>query len=389
MTVHDAMSVKSPNSKLDVYRNGATTTFVGEVHVTEEISLEPELMNSLYRRGRRRLRDIQTNCGVNLWLDKLRGVLHLSGPKACVAAAKSSIAGLGGPRKRVSTAMWAELLRTRKLQSGDEAAVARIQLQSGCRIHVERSGQEVHLFGDPESVAIAEKLLNDLDQLCIEELLALDTDNINPTALQSVANSCGVTLQTEKTHVCVLGLRHNVKKALIALNEEMEDLLAPIATNIVSPITKNVSEARNTTKVADFVHEVRKDLSQIDKNVGKSVCPTCKACPFCAACGHPVAFVDANGFPASGNPNMIYVIADPNVQASSPTWAQTPFVPFDYGTNAAGGVENTAPMGFMMPLPQQTQQVVVSQQTQQMPLCFVPANMVPPQYHSAGERTVL
>jgi hypothetical protein len=374
MTVHSAMSVNNQINKLDVYRNGATTTFVGEVHVTEEIRLEPELMNSLYRRGRRRLRDIQTNCGVNLWLDKLRGVLHLSGSKASVAAAKTSIAGLGGPRKRVSTAMWAELLRTRKLQAGDEAAVARIQLHSGCRIHVERSSQEVHLFGEPESVAIAEKLLKELDQRCVEEILALDTEYMNPTALQAVANSCGVTLQTENAYVCILGLRDSVKKAIHALKERGEDLVAPIV--------KNDAEAKDTSKVTTpprQITQITKDLPQIEKNMGKAVCPTCHACPFCAACGHPTAFVDSNGFPATGNPNLIYIIADPNVQAASETWSQIPYMPFDYCTNAGGAVENTTPMAFMMQMSQQAQPILVPHQAQQMPLCFVPAPMVPPQ----------
>lgn len=375
MTIQDAMSAitRHRNSNLDLYRR-SMDALVGEALVTEEVGLEPELINSLYRRGRRRLRDIQSNCGVNVWLDKLRGVLHLSGSKESVAAAKNLIAGLGGPRKRVSTAMWAELLRTRKLQSGAEAAVARIQLDSGCRIHVERASQEVHLFGDSVSVEKAEQLLNDLDRNCVEETLSLDTSQINSASLQLLANSCGVTLQTQENEVCILGLRGNVEKAVGTLNEHREDIDSYL--EVVAPIVKDETEVKESSKRTSIpvAHKPPKDLSQnADKIVKTSICPTCRACPFCPSCGHPTAFLDssvASGFATNGNSNMFanlnstYANTDYNTEAGG-YWVWQPSMPSMPQEFAVGDNLSMSSMAFMIP------------SAQNVPICFVPTTMVP------------
>mmetsp|Transcript_84085 Transcript_84085/g.132392 ORF Transcript_84085/g.132392 Transcript_84085/m.132392 type:complete len:376 (+) Transcript_84085:53-1180(+) len=370
MTLQNLRRRVDQDNKADVYRSSLTMPLGCELSVTEEISLEPELINSLYRRGRRRLRDIQSNCGVNVWLDKLRGVLHLSGSKASVASAKHLIAGLGGPRKRISTAMWAELLRTRKQQSGPEAAVARIQLQSGCRLHVERTSQEVHLFGDSASVAIAEKLLMELDQDCAEEVITLDADPIPPTALQAIANSCDVTLQAEKDRLYILGLRGYVKKAIDALEKNRNNLESYL--DIPAPIVTGNMEVKEANKVAAPV-PVQSLANVLPKNdkVANKICPTCKACPFCAKCGHPTSFVDnteASGFAAFGN-NFpygppIFINSDYNINATSGMYQQLPFTPCEYGM-VGGNVDNNTPMAFMIP------------NAQNVPVCFIPAARVP------------
>jgi hypothetical protein len=366
MTVHDARFASDHTRKLEAYKNNLASSVGGEVQVTEEISLEPELINSLYRRGRRRLRDIQTNCGVNVWLDKLRGVLHLSGSKASVAAAKNLIAGLGGPRKRISAAMWAELLRTRKLQSGAEAAVSRIQLQSGCRIHVERGSQEVHLFGDMESVATADALLKELDQHCMEETIKLDAESFNSVALQEIANSCGVTLQTGKDYICILGLRDSVRKAVATVNERREDL--ELLSDLPAPLAHERPVVKEFNKSPAPVPMPIPDVAKNDGKIKNKICPTCGACPFCASCGHPVAFFDENdasGFSkyALGNTctPAVYINSDYNAQQM---WQQMPFMPQEFGMNG-GVVDNSTQMAFMVP------------NAQNVPVCFVPAQMMP------------
>jgi hypothetical protein len=349
------------NRKVDI-RSVPVMPLKTEVQVREEIVLEPELLNSLYRRGGRRLRDIQKSCRVSVWFDKFRGVLQLSGSEACVASAKNLIAGLGGPRVPVSAAVWLELSRTRKLLSGSEAAVANIQRESGCRIHVERTRQEVHLFGNSESVVIAQKLLKELDLNCIEEVIEV-TDSVNSMALQALATKCGVSCRCEDNLARILGLRNSVKKAVETINQHLKDSdfcleLPPTPTESVDTQTghKNPGVAQNPTN--NFPKSASNDKVHM-------ACPTCKACPFCPSCGHPTTFVDTaepSGFATDGAGN--------NSQAAPFMWRQMPFVPYDGGngqvmTPALGGPsDNMVPMAFMMP------------GSQNMQVCFVPAAMM-------------
>mmetsp|Transcript_105731 Transcript_105731/g.166911 ORF Transcript_105731/g.166911 Transcript_105731/m.166911 type:complete len:372 (+) Transcript_105731:18-1133(+) len=367
------MRYTSKKKKIDVCSR-MTMAFAGDMQATEEIRLEPELINSLYRRRQRRLRDIQNNCKVNVWLDKLRGVLHVSGSKACVADAKKQIVGLSGPRKVVAAAVWAELLRTRKLHSGDEAAVARIQLESGCRIHVERSSQEVHLFGDSESVAKAEQLLNELDQNCVEEVVPMNVEPVQSEVWEAIANSCGVTLRMEKGYACILGLRDSVRKAVSHLQDQIEDM--EFQSELSGPLMTHVGELKNTDKATEIVSGTPKAQPKTQKSVVRNQCPTCGACPFCASCGHPIAAFDGHtqGFISDGvgnvsfhtHANTMYVKMDSNMTAASGMWQQMPFMPYDGGTT---GSDCTTQMAFMMPSP-------MVQNGQNAQVCFVPATMM-------------
>lgn len=365
------------NRKMDVFspnHSGPTMTMPprNEVHVREEIALEPELLNSLYRRGGRRLRDIQKSCRVSVWFDKFRGVLQLSGSQACVAAAKNLIAGLGGPRLPVSAAVWSELSRTRKLLSGPEAAVANIQLESGCRIHVERTRYEVHLFGDAGSVAIAEKLLSELDQKCIEEVMKLSELELAVPDLQAIANQCGVTLRFEEEEdmVQILGIRDSVKKTLDTISQSPKDASHRLRSELfpVAPIES--AETKTGAKSAGATNSASNVQSGSNDSV-RTVCPTCKACPFCPSCGHPTTFVDSaepSGFalpmPGSNGQAVPYM---------NGMWRQMPFMPAEgcngqiavmNGVPSGGAMENMVPMAFMMP------------GSQNMQVCFVPAQMM-------------
>ena len=68
----------------------------------------------------------------------------------------------------------------------------RIQNQSGCRLHIERSRSEVRLFGSKEAAAVADRLLDDFQKMCIERLVPcpkssnLDLDRLNEMAQASV-----------------------------------------------------------------------------------------------------------------------------------------------------------------------------------------------------------
>jgi hypothetical protein len=360
-----------------------------EVQVREEIVLEPELLNSLYRRGGRRLRDIQKSCKVNVWFDKFRGVLQISGTETCVAAAKNLIEGLGGPRAPVSAAVWAELSRTRKLLSGPEAAVARIQQESGCRIHVERTRQEVHLFGNSESVTIAQKLLDELEQSCSEEVVKLNGDMVNSTTLQAIANKCGVTMRLEDDLLHLLGLHEAVKKSLDTLNQVMKD--ADFRLELPVTPTENV-DMKADVRCPSATHPMsspKTGKADMKANPRPAApCPTCKACPFCPSCGHPTTFVDnadASGF-APGVAGNMYSQGVPMMWRQMPVMqqyeagkmpgampyeggnGQPSMMQFPVGSSAqfpAGAMDGSmVPMAFMVP------------GSQNMQVCFVPAAMM-------------
>merc|ERR1719287_218482 len=94
---------------------------------TVEIALDPELLATFCRRSRRRLRDVQASCQASVKLDRARGVLRVTGPESSIDAVRKQLAGLTGPRRDVTQAVWAELMRTRKMCNSLEATVARFQ----------------------------------------------------------------------------------------------------------------------------------------------------------------------------------------------------------------------------------------------------------------------
>ncbi|CAE7873979.1 gup1 [Symbiodinium microadriaticum] len=202
------------------YRGYADVTAV----TTEEIPLDEDLLGSFCRRGRRRLRELQEATQTIVRLDRARGCLSVS----CISVVKRHLASLGGPRRDVAAPVWAELMRTRTLQR-DDAALARIQAESGCRVHIERQQREVRLFGPVDSVALAESLLKELEEGCCEDVVleSLDTETDLETlqaSLEPLAMDHNVTLCIEKSH----GLRvFGLKAAVKAASSELKELLEP------------------------------------------------------------------------------------------------------------------------------------------------------------------
>jgi hypothetical protein len=228
------------------------------------------------------------------------------------------------------------------LQTGPEAAVARIQLESGCRLHIERGKQEVHLFGNPESVAKAQKLLMELEQQCVEEVMVSMANAIDSMVLQTIATSCGVTFRIENDHICILGIRKSVKEAVDTLKKHME----VSGLEIPAPATPaEIIQVKEINKKSKNEVAPKKDGNA---NSMPNPCPTCNACPFCAACGHPTTYlanIDGSTF----------------VDFQSAPWMfqQLAYMPYDVGT------DGMMPMTYVVPAPQN------------VPLCFVPALVVP------------
>lgn len=183
----------------------------GSEHSVVRIPLDAALESLLCRRGRRRLRLVTMSCGVFAQLDRVAGLLVLSGSQAGITEVRRQLASFQGPRKEVPGAVWAELMRTRKLTEGSEAGLlAKLQQQSGCRIHIERERQEVRLLGLEEEVAIADHLLDELAKQCWEISLAARTELLDVMAMRELAQAYGVTLRLDPGQVVVLGLSHKV-----------------------------------------------------------------------------------------------------------------------------------------------------------------------------------
>merc|ERR1719486_1338761 len=77
---------------------------------TAEISIDPQMFETICRRGLRRLRDIESSSQAILKLHRNRGVLEARGSKSAIAEVYRQLECLTGPRIAVSTANWAELM---------------------------------------------------------------------------------------------------------------------------------------------------------------------------------------------------------------------------------------------------------------------------------------
>jgi len=191
---------------------------------TVELALDPELLATFCRRSRRRLRDVQASCQVSVKLDRTRGVLRVTGTEPSIQAVRRQLASLAGPRRNVPPAVWAELMRTRKMCNSDQATVARLQEASGCRIHIERSQQEVRLFGPGEAVAIADQLLAELATQCTEQAVRLPKDvALSSSALETLAHRCRITLRMEDGQIIVLGMAESVAEGAKQLTNYLAD----------------------------------------------------------------------------------------------------------------------------------------------------------------------
>ncbi|CAE8703576.1 unnamed protein product, partial [Polarella glacialis] len=104
-------------------------------------------------------------------------------------------------------------------------SVAWLQQMSGCRVHIERSQQEVRLFGPKETVAIADRLLDELESgLCASIAVPVeDSDSLPSVSLQLLAHSCGITLQIAESEIIVLGLVAAVEEAAEELSRFVQD----------------------------------------------------------------------------------------------------------------------------------------------------------------------
>lgn len=238
-----------------------------------EIPCDIELLSMSCRRGRRRIREIQESSGAKLKLDKVRGVLHVSGQYAEIADVRRQIESLGGPRRSVAPATWAELMRTRTVDDASVAAIACIQHRSACRIHIERTSPfgEVRLFGTKEAMKMADKLIEELEQLCSSEAVPTFGEQLDTETLQTLAHSYGVTLRIEDAEITVLGFQSAVHEAAqelaryVAMPSNFE-LKKPslLATNAASSAMATLEGGEDTKERMSFATTTSGSLGSVN-----------------------------------------------------------------------------------------------------------------------------
>jgi len=182
------------------------------------IAIDKDTLSDLSRRRRRRLRELQKATGVLLKFDRVKGCLQALGDEESLQKVQQRLATCRGPRKQVSLAVWAELMRTRKLlaeEGGQSGLLSQLQQLTGCRIHIERNREEVRLFGEDEVVGRAWQLLDSFESLCCGERIWLNTaaKALDTAVLHGIAEGCGVSLRLEVASVHVLGLKQLVPSA--------------------------------------------------------------------------------------------------------------------------------------------------------------------------------
>eukprot|EP00420_Gonyaulax_spinifera_P020137 CAMPEP_0197893514 /NCGR_PEP_ID=MMETSP1439-20131203/32797_1 /TAXON_ID=66791 /ORGANISM="Gonyaulax spinifera, Strain CCMP409" /LENGTH=277 /DNA_ID=CAMNT_0043513783 /DNA_START=118 /DNA_END=951 /DNA_ORIENTATION=+ len=182
------------------------------------VAVAPELANMLSRRGFRRLRHLQNEFNVRMIMDVAGCLLQISGEPAQIELVRLRLDGLLGSRKAVSPALWAELLRTCvPTDGGEEGLVVRLQRQSGCRIHIERSVQEVRLFGGQSQLLRAEILLDEAEAQCSFYAFRIAPTSLDATALGDIARSCGVSVRVEVNDILAMGGSSEVAASLSEL----------------------------------------------------------------------------------------------------------------------------------------------------------------------------
>lgn len=276
-----------------------------------DILLDGELLAALCRRSRRRLRDLQANCQAAVRLDRARSVLRVCGHEDALRAVRQQLAGLSGPRRTVPSAVWAELMRTRTMLSGPHAHVSRLQERSGCRVHIERSRREVHLFGAGAGVAVADELLQELVGRCCEEDVDVDDPaSLSAHALQVLAYACDVTFRIEGPGIVVMGLKPEVARGAAELRKYLADPpghplpeVPPEALQGPQGVPPSAAEQRPAARgpgprrrppPEDAAHPSG------PSHAGRacdSTCPTCGAGRFCTFCGSLVWVVGAPSSP--------------------------------------------------------------------------------------------
>jgi len=342
---------------------------------TVDVFLEPELLANLTR-SRRRVRELQANTQAVLKVDRARGMLRATGTESAIARVRHQVECLGGPRKQLTAAAWAELMRTRTLVGTDTAsmsAVEWIQRLSSCRVHIERANQEVRLFGPKAATATAAQLVERFQKMCSEQAVwTSDLERLDSEILGQIAHAGSVSLRVEGQTVSVLGFDFAVAEAAKELRRYTASPESFQARNYNEATGTEVSRILSTLKTDEAPSQPAADPAAMPGaqthahiDTGQQLlCPTCNMAVkgnFCVHCGLPrsaarpsCVMPNSTGVPMAQMPHRGTEDAIPS-QLKLETFPGIPFVPDTF-------TQPMVPMQFMP--------------TGFVPVC-VPAGMMP------------
>jgi len=230
------------------YSFGTMSTSFGEAassgeKIHEEIKLSASVESSLCRRGRRRFRELQANSSAKIRFDRARAVLKCFGTESEILAVRRKLECLGGVRKVVPTAVWCELMRTRLDENPEKSMLQWMQTQCGCRIHIERSLQEVRLFGPDENTKHGLELIQEFSERCVEAAIPSKSDSMPDSVVKAITDTYQVTVNVEMRQVMVYGLKDAVEQA----KHEVESYLETGSLTLVASVDTDAESDDGTS----------------------------------------------------------------------------------------------------------------------------------------------
>jgi len=320
-----------------------------------EIQLSASVESSLCRRGRLRFRELQANSTAKLRLDRTRAVLKVRGTESEILAVRRKLECLGGVRKVVSTAVWCELMRTRLDEKPEQSMLQWMQLQSGCRIHIERSLQEVRLFGPDDNTKHGIELIDNFSERCVEVAIPSPSDAMPDSVVKAITDAYQVTVNVEMRQVMIYGLQDAVEQA----KHEVESYLKSGTLSLVAAVDTDVDSDDDGTS-SSFSGSTSTWMECPEPSSLADANPSCSTTAASTWLEHPQP-----NFPVDANPSAkdaVVVVEGMNTKA-------TPYHAADQASLMRVPITGC----YMPPM---TQPVVGVPIAQMFPAMLVPAGMV-------------
>lgn len=237
--------------------------------IVAAMSLDADLLRTFAGRRRRRIRDIASNHGADVRIDRIRGEVVISGPVEKVGLVRDAIRCLRSSLKEISQVLWAEFMRTRLMPTLSLAA--NLENLTGARVHIERAQKQVRIFGEEAHIAAAEEAIDRLECQCMWWAVPVRVVDVGGQEIVAiVAEQFGVTILAETRHLIVMGMRHAVPRCVLHLYKIFERELSQ----------QNHLLASDGPSVAHSLPEPASDADGFYERQAKTVDPeSCSARP--------------------------------------------------------------------------------------------------------------
>jgi len=150
-------------------------------------------------------------------------------------------------------------------------------------VHIERTTEEVRLYGCEKNLKMADKLLKELAE---ETDIQVVQGMVSPELLEQIALSMGVTLRVRDIHIEVLGRKDAIQSA----STELEKLLqkAGFCEKALETETQSIqSQSTTPSPQGPKIAEMGQNLQNIHSQTQpvENRCHTCHCGRFCGTCG--------------------------------------------------------------------------------------------------------